>query len=114
MSLCRDEAVPMAASPTPNLHMITPGDQAMNVIRTIALGAMALMVATAASAQTRSSPTPSASQVMGAPANPQRNESRPLFTIGGLEVHVWAPRERPYDAHMNQTAAADPMWEAGE
>ena len=31
-------------------------------------------------------------------------------TIGHLEVHLWAPMELPYDANMNRTFAADPVW----
>jgi hypothetical protein len=97
--------------------MKTSGDQAMHMIRAFVLGAMALTVGTAASAET---PTlPSTGQTTAAPSlleNSQRSEqqSRPLFTIGGVEVHLWAPVEQPYDSHMNRTAAANPMWESGE
>jgi hypothetical protein len=39
-------------------------------------------------------------------------EGQPLFTIGGLGVHVWAPVESPYDSHANGSLAG-PMGEGG-
>ena len=41
-------------------------------------------------------------------------ESRPLFSIGKLEVHIWAPMEPYYDANMNRNAAANPIWGEAE
>jgi len=87
----------------------------MNPTGAAILRATALMVATVASAQAQSRQVPSTGQVTAAPsvqATPRQGtpQSRPLFTIGHLEVHLWAPMELPYDANMNRTFAADPVW----
>jgi hypothetical protein len=37
-------------------------------------------------------------------------ESPPLFRIGGLPVHLWAPVPPPYDSSANRNLAADPVW----
>jgi hypothetical protein len=37
----------------------------------------------------------------------------PLFTIGGVEVRVWAPVEPPYNAEANGNLAARDIWSAG-
>jgi hypothetical protein len=41
---------------------------------------------------------------------PDDRQSRPLFKIGGLPVHVYAPVEPPYNAAANRNLAADPLW----
>ncbi|WP_428536835.1 hypothetical protein [Rhodopila sp.] len=41
-------------------------------------------------------------------------ESHPLFSVGKLEVHIWAPMEPYYDATMNRNAAANPIWGEAE
>ena len=41
---------------------------------------------------------------------PDDGQSRPLFKIGGLPVHVYAPVEPPYNAAANRNLAADPLW----
>ena len=85
----------------------------------------ALMLATAASAQVKkpaADPPPksvsAASQtVMARPVltNPDASVTRPpaLFKIGNVPLGLWAPVEPPYDAHMNRTQAANPVWEEG-
>jgi hypothetical protein len=41
---------------------------------------------------------------------PDDRQSRPLFKIGGLPVHVYAPVAPPYNAAANRNLAADPLW----
>jgi hypothetical protein len=90
----------------------------MNRIGAIVLGASVLMVATAASGRAQSSEIPSASQATPTQSVPDVTESSPrqstpLFTFGGMTVYLWAPVEPPYDANMNRSSAADPLWESG-
>jgi hypothetical protein len=87
--------------------------------RAAMVGATVLVAAAVASAHAQSPQVPdTGGQTIAptVPAPPLAGEagSRPLFTIGKLEVHLWAPVEATYDAHMNHTAAANPMWESGE
>jgi hypothetical protein len=86
----------------------------MKMINAVFLTAASLMLGTVAAAQAQSPQLPSASQETRAPSlqNDPQN-AHPLFTIGHLEVHVWAPVEPHYDANMNRTLAGDPPW-AGE
>ncbi len=95
-----------------------------NVIASV-FAASVLLAATVVPAEAQSPPTPGrtvqasvASQTTQAPfnsTNPDQSvsQSRPLFTIGRLPVTVWAPVEQFYDARMNRTAAANPIWEPG-
>jgi hypothetical protein len=108
------------ASPDTMFHQATTlkteqGGQAMNPIRTALLGATALMVADVAPSHAQNRTVATFNQTVRAPAlppelpaNPQ--QSRPLFTIGGFGVYLWAPVESPYDAAMNRNLAADPAW----
>jgi hypothetical protein len=82
-------------------------------------GASVLGAVTGTPAQAQAPQVPAAGQVTMAPAVPApplagEAQSRPLFTLGKLEVHLWAPVEASYDAHMNHTAAANPMWGSAE
>ncbi|HEY0182534.1 MAG TPA: hypothetical protein VGC09_06960 [Rhodopila sp.] len=91
----------------------------MKMIGAVALGAVALMAATAATAQAQNPQVPDSTLFSRAPAAPPaslqaQSQPRPLFTIGGLEVHLWAPVESPYNANMNRNQAANPLWEAGQ
>jgi hypothetical protein len=97
--------------------MVMRGDQAMRTIGL--LGAAALMTATIGAAWGQSPQTLDSSQVTTAPAlpgGPQQGigQSHPLFNIGKLEVHIWAPIEPYYDANMNHTAAANQFWSSAE
>jgi hypothetical protein len=97
------------------MQMTAQGDQAMKTISIAVLSAAALMVATSASALAQNLARPSTSQVMRTPffpPEPQRGvpQSRPLLTIGKVEVHMWAPVEQPYNANANRNLAADPVW----
>ena len=88
----------------------------MTTIRLALLGATALMVASGASAQVQNRTVPTFNQTIRAPAirpeppaNPQ--QPRPLFTIGGFGVYLWAPVEPLYDAAMNRNLAANSSWD---
>jgi hypothetical protein len=101
------------------------GDRDMKMFWTLALTASALVVATAAFAQVKkpnADPAPRVVALEGqrvtAPpplTNPDASITgpRPLFKIGKVPVEVWAPVEPPYDAHLNRSEAADPIWEEG-
>jgi hypothetical protein len=87
----------------------------MNPIMTAALGSLALLAASAAYAQQRNSPAAGASYVFGAgPASGgspvDAPGSSPLFTIGGVGVHVWAPVEPHYNGEANRDPAAESLW----
>jgi hypothetical protein len=95
----------------------------MKMFAMLALKALALVAATAASAQVKQPatdppprPLPSENQTITAqpvPTNPDATvtQPRPLFNIGNLPVDVWAPVEAPYDANMNRNQAANPVWD---
>jgi hypothetical protein len=40
-------------------------------------------------------------------------EAYPLFTIGGVEVRVWAPGELPYNSKINEDLTSIDIWGAG-
>jgi hypothetical protein len=94
----------------------------MKMFSAMVLGALSFSMATAAFAQAQNPPSPNqatpaaaTSQTLTAPAiqsNPDQSVSQahPLFTIGREPVVVWAPVPAPYDAHMNRSAAANPVW----
>ena len=89
-------------------------------MRTIGLlGATALLMASVGAARAQSPQVPDYGQATTAaavPGGPRDSvaQSRPLFSIGKLEVHIWAPMEPYYDADGNRTAAANPIWGSAE
>jgi hypothetical protein len=87
----------------------------MNMIRLAALGATVLMAATSVSALAQSPQVPNTSGTTEAPVPtaPQQGErqSRPLFTVGGLEVHMWAPVQAYYNSNINRPLAEVPIWD---
>jgi hypothetical protein len=86
----------------------------MNPIMTFAFGSLALLAASGAYAQQRNSPAAGASYVFGAGptsgGSPDAPGSSPLFTIGGVGVHVWAPVEPHYNGEANRDPAAESLW----
>jgi hypothetical protein len=40
-------------------------------------------------------------------------QTSPLFTIGGFEVHLWAPVAPPYNAEANGDPATRDIWSPG-
>jgi hypothetical protein len=90
----------------------------MNVILTAALGGLAMVAASAAFGQERSSLAPDTGYELG--TEPGANGSAqgeprtfPLFTLGDLDVRVWTPLEPHYNAEANRDPAAEPFWGAG-
>jgi hypothetical protein len=88
----------------------------VKTISPAAIGAATLiLMAVAASARsqdsdwTASEPAPMES-VQGT-LESNAPESQPLFNLGGVGVHVWAPVESPYDSHANTNLAH--VWGAG-
>lgn len=85
----------------------------MTRIGVVFLGALPLLLATAAYAQ---APTPQAGGTVQTPAlvpgevAPPNNGPEPLFSIGNLPVSVWAPTELPYNTQANRSAADNPLW----
>ena len=90
----------------------------MRKISFVVFGAAALLTVGAVQAQMPVNPEDN-SQMTVAPApsfenQENRDQSRPLFTFGGLEVHVWAPLEAPYNSKVNRSRAEDPLWSQGD
>ncbi len=95
----------------------------MKMFSTLAVAALALVVATAGFAQVKqpaADPPPRRVAAEGqtvtaqpVPTNPDATvtQPRPLFNIGKVPVVVWAPVEAPYDSNMNRTQAANPVWD---
>jgi hypothetical protein len=89
----------------------------MKTMGAVVVGASVLMLAAAGSAGAQNSewnqsqPAP----IESAQGTVEDNapEGQPLFTIGGLGVHVWAPVESPYDSRANGSLAGGPMGEGG-
>jgi hypothetical protein len=89
----------------------------MNPIMAVAFGGLAVLAASNASGQERGSPIPDTGQAYGigsAADGAARDEprSRPLFTVGGLDVRVWAPVEPHYNGDANRDPAAESLWRA--
>jgi hypothetical protein len=85
----------------------------MTRIGTVFLGALPLLLATAAYAQ---APAPQLGGTVQTPGlvpeetAPADNGRQPLFSIGNLPVSVWAPVELPYNTLADRNAAANPIW----
>jgi hypothetical protein len=89
----------------------------MNRTIAVAFGGFAVLAASTAYGQERSSPIIEAGHVFGAAPSADdfaRGEPRSsLFTIGGLNVRVWAPVEPHYNGEANRDPAAESLWSAG-
>jgi hypothetical protein len=90
----------------------------MNRIGASILAASALMLATVSPGLAQNSVAPNLSQATKAAPAPAGTvtgvrEAPPLFKIGDVPVHLWAPVQPPYDSRMNRDPAAEPFWEAG-
>jgi hypothetical protein len=86
----------------------------MKSIGGVILVALAVGVASAASAQTRApevSGTERTAPMLPNEIAPPVSKSPPvLFWIGSLPVRLWAPVEPSYDATADRTAADNPSW----
>jgi hypothetical protein len=85
----------------------------MTKVGAMLLGALPLLLATAAYAQ---GPAPQAGGTVQTPAlvpgevAPPNNGPQPLFSIGNVPVSVWAPTEPTYNTQANRSAADNPLW----
>jgi hypothetical protein len=90
----------------------------MNTTGALMLGIFVAVGATTASGQEQYPMKADTNQQIGASTaevapEPSDQQSRPLFTIGGLPVRAWAPVESHYNAAANRNLAADPLWGPG-
>ena len=90
----------------------------MNPMITVAFGGLAVLAASTAYGQERNSSSIDTGYVFGAgPAadGSARNEpgSPPLFTIGGVDVRVWAPVEPHYNGEANRDPTEESLWGPG-
>ncbi|MEA2743898.1 MAG: hypothetical protein QOG25_2269 [Acetobacteraceae bacterium] len=90
----------------------------MHPIMAVALGGLAVMAASNANGQEPGPPIPDTSHAYGIGSTADdaaRDEPRspPLFTVGGLDVRVWAPVEPHYNSGANRDPAAESLWHAG-
>ncbi len=86
----------------------------MKTIGGVVLVALAMAVASAASAQTQPPAvggTEQTAPMLPSETAPPVSQSPPaLFSIGDLPVRLWAPVEPSYDPAANRAAAANPSW----
>jgi hypothetical protein len=86
--------------------------------RAVIAGALPLLMATAAYADTPAGPpvtgTLQAPATLPAPVAPESAQPQPFWTLGGVPVRIWAPVAPPYDAAANRTGAGDPLWDTPE
>jgi hypothetical protein len=87
----------------------------MSPMITVAFGGLAVLAASTVHAQERNSSAAGTGYVFGAGPvadGSARDESRspPVFTIGGLDVHVWAPVEPHYNGEANRDPTAESLW----
>jgi hypothetical protein len=87
----------------------------MNPMIAVAFGGFALLAAATAHGQEQNTPALDPGYVYGAGAAAEgstRDEPRspPLFTIGGLDVRVWAPVQPHYNGENNRDPAAEALW----
>src|ERR1700719_3080706 len=75
----------------------------MNRCVAIVFGVVVVARAATANGQEQYSQLPSVDQVTtsGFVSGRDDRQSRPLFTLGGLNVRIWAPLEPHYDAEAN-------------
>jgi hypothetical protein len=90
----------------------------MNRVFAVAFGGLVMLAAVAAYGQEPNSPAADPGYVFGTGHGADgsaRNElqSPPLFTIGGLDGHIWAPVEPHYNGAANRDPAAERFWNGG-
>jgi hypothetical protein len=86
----------------------------MNTLGAVILGALPLLMTTAAFGQEQSREFTGSSQITGSwptgtDTRQDVQQTPPLFTIGKMPVRVWAPVPPPYSADANRNFAADPI-----
>jgi hypothetical protein len=94
------------------------GIAAMNRCVAVVFGVVLVARATTASGQEQNPQLPGIGQVTapgltGIVSGRDDRQSRPLFTLGGLGVRVWAPLEPHYNAEANRNLAGESIGGAG-
>jgi hypothetical protein len=85
----------------------------MNTAGILILGTFVAVMITACSGHEQTLAAAGPKQQIGASSSSVVQEpdgSSPLFKIGRLPVHVWAPVEPGYNTEANGNLAADPLW----
>jgi len=90
----------------------------MNRNLAVAFGGLVILAAAAAYGQEPNSPAADTSNVFGAGSAAdgsawEEPQSPTLFTIGGLDVHIWTPVEPHYNGEADRDPAGEPFWNAG-
>jgi hypothetical protein len=85
----------------------------MTKVGAMLLGALPLLLATAAYAQAPGSQVGGTVQTypyVPSETAPPNNGREPLFSIGNVPVSVWAPTEPTYNTQADRSAADNPLW----
>jgi hypothetical protein len=87
----------------------------MNQLIAVAFGGLAVVAASAAHGQDRSTLHPDAGYMFGTGSaasggTPGEPLASPLFNLGGLDIGVWAPVEPHYNADGGRDPAGEPFW----
>ena len=86
----------------------------MNRRVAVVFGVVVVAGPATANGQEQFSQPPGADQVTapGFVSGRDDQQSRLLFTLDGLDVHVWAPLEPHYSAEANRNLAEQTIWDA--
>jgi hypothetical protein len=86
----------------------------MNRRVAVVFGVVVVAGPATANGQEQFSQPPGADQVTapGFVSGRDDQQSRRLFTLDGLDVHVWAPLEPHYSAEANRNLAEQTIWDA--
>jgi hypothetical protein len=84
----------------------------MNRWVAVVFGVVAVAGAATANGQEQYPQAPGVGQVTepGLVPGQEDRQSRRLFTLDGLDVHVWAPLEPHYSAEVNRNPAGQTIW----
>jgi hypothetical protein len=90
----------------------------MHPIMAVVFGGLAVVVVSTANGQERRSPMPGTGHAFGIGsaadgAAQDEPQSCALFTVGNLDVHVWAPVEPHYNGEADRDPAAESLWARG-
>jgi hypothetical protein len=99
-------------------QLITDWNRTMNRSLAVAFGGLVMLAAAAAFGQEAGSPTADPGYVYGIGPGADGSardepQSSPLFTIGGLDVQIWAPVEPHYNGAASRDPAGEPFWNGG-
>jgi hypothetical protein len=90
----------------------------MNRVLAAAFGSLVMLAAEAAYGQEPDSAAADPGYVFGTGAGADGSardepQSPRLFTIGSLDVRIWAPVEAHYNGAANRDPAGEPFWDKG-